>query len=449
MKYNFLKRATTSGFFLIISLFLFMLFMSSCNEAIEEEICSEVIWYLDADSDGLGDPNSSISSCDQPEGFVSNANDEDDSSQQNDEEPTNVLEAIIQFFAGVIDPDNLQNYENQPVPNYIQEDNTEGNLITDEGATLGRVLFYDKNLSIDNTVSCASCHKQEFAFGDDAQLSEGVNGVTGRHSMRLVNARFSDEERFFWDERANTLEEQTTLPIQDHVEMGFSGENGDPDINDLITKLDTLDYYQGLFTMAFGDSEITEERMQNAMAQFVRSIQSFDSRFDEGLAQVNNINQDFPNFTAVENQGKTLYMTAPNDGGAGCQTCHGAPEFDIDDDSDNNGVIGVAGDPNAIDLDVTRSPTLRDLFNSEGQLNGPLMHDGSFTSFEAVLAHYNDISVDPRNDNLDNRLRGGRGGNGQNLNLDDEEVEAIVAFVKTLSGSDVYTNEKWSDPFQD
>jgi len=94
-------------------------------------------------------------------------------------------------------------------------------------ATLGRVLFYDKQLSANGAIACASCHKQEFAFSDTAQQSVGLNGgLTGRHSMRLVNSRFADEVRFFWDERASSLEDQTTQPIQDHVEMGFSGENG-------------------------------------------------------------------------------------------------------------------------------------------------------------------------------------------------------------------------------
>ena len=134
---------------------------------------------------------------------------------------------------------NLDNYENQDIPNYIQEDNLPNeNQISDEGATLGRILFYDNNMSANNTVSCASCHKQEKAFGDDATQSIGLSGgLTGRHSMRLINSRFSNEEKFFWDERASSLEDQTTKPIQDHIEMGFSGTNGDGDINDLISKL--------------------------------------------------------------------------------------------------------------------------------------------------------------------------------------------------------------------
>ena len=121
----------------------------------------------------------------------------------------------LAIIAGTIDLDNLFNYESQTVPNYITKDNTAGNTISDEAATLGRVLFYDKQLSLNNTIACGSCHMQEFAFGDTAQLSVGfVGGLTDRHAMRLVNPRFADEVHFFWDERANTLEDQTTQPIQ-------------------------------------------------------------------------------------------------------------------------------------------------------------------------------------------------------------------------------------------
>lgn len=342
-------------------------------------------------------------------------------------------------------------YANQEVPNYIDKDNTRGNQITDSGAELGRVLFYDKKLSVDNSISCASCHKQELAFGDNERFSEGVNGVTGRHSMRLVNARFSDERRFFWDERADNLEEQTTMPIQDHIEMGFDGIDGNPDIENLTVKLSNELYYRQLFTNAFGDDLITERRLQEALAQFIRSIQSFDSKYDEGRALVNNRNQPFPNFTALENQGKNLFSTPTEfqgqtgvriGGGLGCQRCHRAEEFDIAPNSRNNGVILEADGTR--DLTVTRSPTLRDLFNGEGALNGPMMHNGNFNTIDLVINHYNRISA-AGNNNLDQRLQ--RGG-GQQLNITDEERLALIAFLKTLSGKDIYENPKWSDPFK-
>lgn len=359
-----------------------------------------------------------------------------------------ILGIGFMLVSGTIDLDNLFDYAGQTHPNYINKDNTPtGNSIDNKIATLGRVLFYDKNLSNNNTIACASCHQQAFAFGDPATTSIGLNGgQTGRHSMRLINSRFSDEVNFFWDERAVSLEDQTTKPIQDHVEMGFSGTNGDPDFNDLINKLTGIDYYQTLFEFAYGDTTINEDRIQKALAQFIRSIQSFDSKFDVGRSMAPNNGQDFTNFTAQENLGKLLFLNPPNAGGAGCAGCHRPPEFDIDPNSLNNGIISVAGSTTDIDLTNTRSPSLRDVVNPDGSLNGPLMHDGGLTTIMAVIDHYNAIPNDPANTNLDNRLNP-PGPGTQSLNLTTDEKEALEAFLKTLTGTDVYTNEIWSDPF--
>ncbi len=354
------------------------------------------------------------------------------------------------LISGTIDLDDLFNYETQNIPSYITKDNTpETNQINNEITTLGRVLFYDKNLSENNTIACASCHQQAFAFSDPLVSSVGLNGGnTGRHSMRLVNSRFSNEEKFFWDERATSLENQVTQPIQDHIEMGFSGTNGDPDFNELIAKLSAIDYYQTLFDFAYGNSTINEDKIQRALSQFIRSIQSFDSKFDEGFVQSPNLNAPFPNYTPQENLGKQLFLNPPPNGGAGCAGCHAPPEFDIDPNTLNNGVIGVIGSTTEVDLTNTRSPSLRDLVNPDGSLNGPLMHDGSMTSLLQVINHYNSIPNNPANINLDNRLQ--RPGNQtQQLNLTINEKSALEAFLKTLSGTDIYTNEKWSDPFDE
>ncbi|HAI76991.1 MAG TPA: cytochrome-c peroxidase [Microscillaceae bacterium] len=359
-------------------------------------------------------------------------------------------QAVARTFGVNLDLNNLENYTQAP-PNYIRKDNAANNPVTNKGATLGRVLFYDKQLSIDNTIACASCHQQANAFTDPAQVSAGVSGgITGRHSMRLVNARFGDDPRFFWDERARTLEIQTTQPIQDHAEMGFSGQNGRPNLQNLITKLQAIDYYQELFTFVYGDAQITEERIQLALAQFVRSIQSFDARYDVGRAQVANDNAPFPNFTALENQGKNLFISPPQfnlngvrtGGGAGCGGCHRAPEFDIAPNGQNNGFISKIG--GGTDLTVVRSPTLRDLVKANGAMNGKFMHTGFSDQLSAVVEHYNLIST-VGNNNLDPRLR--PNGQGQNLQLTQNEKDALVAFMRTLSGTDVYTNKKWSNPF--
>lgn len=360
--------------------------------------------------------------------------------------------AVDTKFAGRINLNKLDNYANQTIPAYITRYNP-ASSISNAKATLGRVLFYDKQLSINNSVSCASCHKQTFAFGDTAISSKGVDGgTTPRHSMRLINARFGMETKFFWDERAISLENQTTQPIQNHVEMGFSGQAGRPTMSTLLTKLQGLDYYNELFRFAYGDATISEVRLQECLSQFVRSIQSFDSKYDAGRAMVPADNQPFPNFSAQENQGKALFIAPPVfdansiriGGGLGCQGCHAAPEFDIDPNSGNNGIIGILNAP-GIDINITRAPSLRDLLNVNGIPNTPMMHTGSFATLQNVIGHYGRINVAPGNTRLDPRLR--PNGIGQQLNLNATEVQAVIAFIKTLTGSAVYSDSKWSDPF--
>ena len=362
---------------------------------------------------------------------------------------TNVDFDFSEYFT--IDFNNLYNYTSQSTPAYITKDNTLENQITNKGATLGRILFYDKNLSSNNTISCNSCHQQENAFGDTNSQSVGVNGLTGRHSMRLINSRFANETNFFWDERATSLESQTTMPIQDHNEMGFSGTDGDQNFNDLIIKLNNVPYYPELFEFTFGNQLITEERIQNALAQFIRSIQSFDSKYDIGRTVAPNDNTPFTNFTTNENNGKQLFLAPPTfnangirtSGGIGCAGCHQAPEFDIDPNSLNNGVIGTALGIGT-DFEVTRSPSLRDVVKANGESNGPFMHIGVSNNLATVIDHYNEITI-AGNTNLDPRLT--PGGNPQQLNMTQQEKDDVIAFIKTLSGTDVYTNDKWANPF--
>ncbi len=357
-----------------------------------------------------------------------------------------ILSSFIISPSGIIDLNDLFDYENLEVPSYINKDNTTtGNEITNSGAILGRVLFYDKNLSSNSIISCASCHLQEFAFGDTERASLGVNGTTGRHSMRLINTKFTHESRAFWNERAITFEVQATMPIKDHIEMGFSGENGDPNFDDLIERLNELEYYPLLFDFAFGDSEITEYRIQKTLTQFVKSITSFDSKFDIGRGQVSSNYSSFPNFTNQENFGKSLFFNSPSNGGAGCFRCHSGSEISIVTNTLNNGIIGVIGDEEEVDLFVTKAPTLRDLVNPQGVLNGPIMHDGSLNSLMDVVNHYNDLVATDENPQLDSRLFGPE----NDLNLSQQQKEALIAFLETLTGDNVYTAEQWSDPFDE
>ena len=361
--------------------------------------------------------------------------------------------AIASVFGTSIDLAALENYANQPVPSYVTKINDGGNPITDAGATLGRVLFYDNSLSIDGTISCGSCHSQSLAFSDSRTVSTGVeNGQTERHSMRLINTMFADEADFFWDERAPSHEAQESQPIQDHNEMGFSGQNGRPDLTTLISQMEATEYYEELFRFVYLDTEITETRIQDALAQFTKSIHSFDSPFDVGRAQVSNNNVNFPNYTQAENAGKMLFLRAPNNGGAGCNGCHRAPEFDIVPNSSQNGIFRVAGSSTTFDLTNTRSPSLRDIVGPNGASNGPFMHDGSLATLRDVIEHYNAIteptSEPPLSEfraTLDNRLN--PGGSPQRLNLTETEKQQLEAFLMTLTGSNVYVDPKWSDPF--
>lgn len=380
---------------------------------------------------------------------------------------TKITIASIVFSVAValstpLDLDNLFNYSDQPVPEYILFDNQQGNEITDAGATLGRVLFYDKKLSVNNSTSCASCHLQSHGFGDTAVLSQGANGLTARHAMRLVNPRFSIGDAFFWDLRASTLEEQTTMPIRDHFELGFSGENGDPSFDDLLTKLNGTDYYPILAKQAFDIEVLDEDHMQFALAQFIRSIQSFDSKFDEGRAQAPNDRARFYNATDSEHRGKMLFLNPPQlspnaertGGGFGCAGCHIPPTFDADTRMLSNGIVLDATDDGSgtlLDTDVHRAPSIRDLVNPAGESNGPFFHTGEAADLDEVLDHYNDVganiplSVNPNV--VDGRLR--RQNNYQKLNMTETERTDIKAFLMTLTGSDMYSNPKWSDPFDE
>jgi cytochrome c peroxidase len=271
--------------------------------------------------------------------------------------------------------------------------------------------------------------------------------------MRLINTRFAGERKFFWDERASNIEMQTTMPIKDHNEMGYSGTNGDQTIDDLIKKLSAIGYYKELFKFVYGSEEITESKIQLALSQFIKSIQSFDSKYDAGRALVANDVTDFTNFSAQENTGKRLFLQAPTfdangnrtGGGLGCAGCHRAPEFDIDPNSKNNGIIGriVAG--GGADVTNTRAPSLRDVVKVDGSSNGPLMHTGNLASIQNAIGHYGNINIAAGNTNLDPRLT--PGGVGQKLNLNATEVNSVIAFFKTLAGSKVYTDVKWSSPF--
>lgn len=365
--------------------------------------------------------------------------------------------AGLLLTAATIDLDNLFNYAQQELPAHIAagaevpDSAPADNVMNDAVATLGRVLFHDRRLSVDKSRSCSSCHHQAQAFGVSGPFASGVNGQTLRKPTRLLNLHATHPDLgLFWDERTATLEELVLEPIQDHIEMGYTGVDGVPGLPEMLGILALTDHYPPLFTAAFGDAEVTAERVSKALAQFVRSIRSYDSRFDEGLIAVgNDLEADFPNFTAEENAGKTLFATDPWSmqfvrigGGAGCQRCHGtAPRtlnFLPDVARGNNGII-TERDGSSV-LNINKSPSLRDLFNPDGILNGPMFHNGEATTVAEMMEHYDSI---PFNDQLDVRQ------NILRIRMDftTEEVQQMEAFLRTLTGQALYTDPKWSDPF--
>lgn len=334
------------------------------------------------------------------------------------------------------------NYANITLPGHFldnelnQEDNTPANnQITDEGATLGRVLFYDKKLSANNTIACASCHVQENGFSDPNTLSIGFEGgLTGRNSMGLSNAKFYQNGRFFWDERAETLEDQVLMPIQDEVEMGLT-------LTELVTKVSAEDYYAILFERAFGDSTVTTERISLALSQFIRSMVSYESKFDQGMAQVNNAQQNFPNFTASENLGKNLFFSDRTR----CSDCHDTNAM-VGDQARNNGLdatltdLGLAGvTGNNGDRGEFKTGSLRNI-----ELTAPYMHDGRFQTLGEVIDHYDDGVMNSAD--LDNRLRV-PGGGVRRLNLTPTERQALIDFLLTLTDDNFTSDPKYSDPF--
>lgn len=344
-------------------------------------------------------------------------------------------------------PDQPYTYSNISLPGYLNTPNITGqvntpanNPITDWGATLGRVIFYDKTVSQNKTISCASCHKQANAFADVLALSKGFeNGNTGRNSMGLTNARFYPNGRFFWDERAATLEIQTLMPIQDHVEMGMN-------LDTLVNRFKTTTYYPALFTKAFGDATVTSDKISKALSQFVRSIVSYQSKYDAGRGTLP-VNAapptfSFSNFTVQENRGMQLFFSPQN----ACAACHGTETFTapgpknngIDLTTTDRGVGATTG--NTADDGKFKVPSLRNI-----ELTAPYMHDGRFATLDQVIEQYNSgIKAHP---NLDPVLKN-PGGTPKQLNLTTADKAALVAFLKTLTDTNMTTDIKYSNPFK-
>ena len=304
------------------------------------------------------------------------------------------------------------------------------NPITDAGATLGRVLFYDKNLSATRAVSCGSCHHQDHGFADTRSKSRGHTGLnTRRNASHIVNQFYL--RRQFWDQRANTLEAQVLMPLQDTLEMGMT-------LAQVNMRVEGLEYYALLFEAAFGDSTVSSDRISRAMSQFVRSIASYRTRFDEGEAN------GFADYTPLELTGKALFFNQATR----CNQCHMTANFFTPSSLNNaldvaytdNGVGELTGDP--ADNGKFKVPSLRNV-----EVTGPYMHDGRFRTLEEVVEHYNS-GLKPHAF-IDDRLTTDMtiGGTPYQLALSAYEKQALVAFLKTLTDAPLLADIRFSDPF--
>jgi cytochrome c peroxidase len=302
-------------------------------------------------------------------------------------------------------------------------DNTPAdNLLTDAGATLGRVLFYDKRLSHDGGVSCASCHKQEAGFSDPAQFSTGINGqLTARHSMGLANGNYYVNGAAFWDERAGSLEEQALIPIESSREMGST-------LNEVVAKLSQTMFYPVLFQAAFGSPDVTPERIGKAIAQFERAMVSYQSKYDTAFAPGSE-QPDFPAvFTADELAGEALFH-----GVGRCAGCH-TTNAHVGQQVANIGLDATVVDEGAGEGRF-KTPSLRNV-----AVRGRFMHDGRFSTLQEVVEFYNSGVQD--SPPLDQSLR-----DPLQLGLTPQQVLQLVAYLTTLTDDTFLTSDLFSDPF--
>lgn len=270
---------------------------------------------------------------------------------------------------------------------------------------LGKKLFFDPILSKDGTVSCASCHKPEHGFADDKPVSIGIKGQKGeRNTPTAFNT--AKLKFLFWDGRAKSLEEQALGPIENPVEMGEKIEN-------VINKLNNLPYYVAEFDKAFGEGEITKEKLEVALAEFERTLISKDSDYDRFIAG------DKKALSKRAKRGYDLFF-----GKAMCAECHKGPDF-TDGDFHNIG-LPITNDVGRSKISIKgkdtrkfKTPTLREVENT-----APYFHSGQFEALEQVIAFYNaGGGVDSFKDPLK-----------KPLNLNEQEQEDLVEFLKSLSG---------------
>lgn len=315
-----------------------------------------------------------------------------------------------------------------------------GTNLTEEGILLGRMLFYDPVMSSDSSISCASCHKQEFAFSDGGkQFSQNFFGPTARNTPPLFNLIWM--RKFFWDGRADSLHLQAADAMLH--EQNFSAAV-------VVPKLEAKPEYVRLFKKAFGrPGTITEDKISRALMQFMATLISANSKFDK-VAR----NEDV--FTPLEARGDSLFKTdifsvSQTIDGGDCFHCHsGVGNTMIDNGFHNNALDEVSsfdGFPDQglgkitnsqLDNGKFKTPHIRNI-----EVTGPYMRDGRFATLEEVIDFYNSgLKNSPTNDPLMKTVH-----QGGLQTLTGYDKQAMIAFLKTLTDQEFLTNPAHSNPF--
>lgn len=316
----------------------------------------------------------------------------------------------------IIAADNIKEIipEGWPKPYY----NFSNNPLTPDGFILGRTLFYDPIFSSDNTISCGSCHQQFVAFANAGHnVSHGVNSQLGkRNSPALQNLNWNTS--FFHDGGVTNLEQFPAAPITNPIEMNET-------ISNVVLKISNSSKYNFLFKAAFGDEMVTSQRIFKALSQFLGTMYSYNSKYDQ-------VKKGNESFTISEQNGYVLFIQH-------CASCHTEPLFS-DYAFKNNG-IGV--NPtykdsgrmhitnNILDIYKFKTPSLRNIEKS-----GPYMHDGRFSTLDACLNHYSSNIINTST--LDPQLVGG-------ISLSIQNKVDIIEFLKTLTDPVFLSDKRFSE----
>lgn len=303
-------------------------------------------------------------------------------------------------------------------------------VINDDIATLGRVLFYDERLSDDNSLSCASCHIQELAFSDNKAFSNGIGeNITTRNTMPLNDLGWQISQSFFWDFRSAELSDAVLQPILATHELGKQ-------MPDLISKLEVAEVYTPLFVSAYGDHEITQDRIGSALAEFIKSMVSFETPYDQHLEGIAPLSE-----SAIA--GLALFEN-------NCGFCHITPHLGGTDPfgffpGGNNGLDSTFSDLGMGDWTgdeflngVFRSPSLRNI-----EVTAPYMHDGRFETLEEVIDFYSE-EVIPNESSTFNWIFGE---DFTGYNFTEVEKSNLLAFLKALTDQNLLSDERWSNPW--